>query len=35
MREGAIIADDTPEQIKSRAGTDDVETAFLRLVEAA
>jgi ABC-2 type transport system ATP-binding protein len=35
MREGAIIADDTPSAIKSNAGTDDVETAFLSLVEAA
>ncbi len=34
MREGAIIADDTPAAIKGRAGTDDVETAFLHLVEA-
>ena len=35
MREGAIIADDTPSAIKTRAGTDDVEPAFLNLVEAA
>jgi ABC-2 type transport system ATP-binding protein len=35
MREGAIIADDTPDAIKSQAGTDDVETAFLSLVEGA
>ena len=35
MREGSIIADDTPEAIKSRAGAADVETAFLHLVEAA
>ena len=35
MREGAIIADGTPSAIKQRAGTDDVETAFLHLVEAA
>jgi len=35
MREGAIIADDTPSAIKSKAGTDDVETAFLNLVEGA
>jgi ABC-2 type transport system ATP-binding protein len=33
MREGAIIADDTPAAIKQGAGTDDVETAFLNLVE--
>lgn len=35
MREGAIIADDTPDAIKAKAGTDDVESAFLSLVEAA
>ena len=35
MREGAILAQDSPEQIKRRAGTDDVESAFLSLVEAA
>ena len=35
MREGAIIADDTPAAIKDRAGTHDIETAFLNLVEAA
>ncbi|MCD4523284.1 ABC transporter ATP-binding protein [Nocardioides sp. cx-173] len=35
MREGRILADDTPEAIKRRAGSDDVETAFLALVEAA
>ncbi len=34
MREGAIIADDTPDAIKAKAGTDDVEAAFLSLVEA-
>ncbi|MCW2853500.1 MAG: multidrug transporter ATPase [Nocardioides sp.] len=35
MREGRILADDTPDAIKRRAGTTDVETAFLALVEAA
>ena len=33
MREGAILAQDTPAAIKERAGTDDVESAFLKLVE--
>ena len=33
MREGRIIADDTPAAIKERAGADDVEAAFLKLVE--
>jgi ABC-2 type transport system ATP-binding protein len=35
MRDGAILAQDTPAAIKERAGVDDVESAFLRLVEAA
>jgi ABC-2 type transport system ATP-binding protein len=35
MRDGAILAQDSPEQIKQRAGADDVETAFLDLVERA
>lgn len=35
MREGAILADDTPAAIKAAAGTADVESAFLRLVEGA
>lgn len=33
MREGRIIADDTPDAIKARAGVADVESAFLALVE--
>jgi ABC-2 type transport system ATP-binding protein len=33
MREGAILAHDTPAAIKERAGTEDVEAAFLKLVE--
>jgi ABC-2 type transport system ATP-binding protein len=33
MRDGAILAHDTPAAIKERAGTDDVESAFLKLVE--
>jgi ABC-2 type transport system ATP-binding protein len=35
MREGAILAHDTPAAIKERAGTRDIESAFLSLVEAA
>jgi ABC-2 type transport system ATP-binding protein len=35
MRDGAILAQDTPDAIKQRAGADDVESAFLALVEAA
>jgi len=35
MRDGVILAQDTPTRIKQRAGVDDVETAFLDLVERA
>ena len=35
MREGRIIADDTPAAIKSAAGASDIETAFLALVEGS
>jgi len=33
MREGRIIADDTPERIREKTRTDDIESAFLALVE--
>jgi ABC-2 type transport system ATP-binding protein len=32
IREGAIIADDTPQAVKAEAGTDDLDEAFLRLI---
>jgi len=35
MRDGAILAHDTPDAIKDRAGAHDVESAFLSLVEKA
>ncbi|MFE9779171.1 ABC transporter ATP-binding protein [Streptomyces sp. NPDC005775] len=35
MREGEILADDTPEALRGDAGTDTVEEAFLHLVDAA
>jgi ABC-2 type transport system ATP-binding protein len=35
MRDGAVLAQDTPAAIKERAGADDVESAFLALVAAA
>lgn len=35
MREGRIIASGTPAAIKEQAGVDDVESAFLALVEGA
>jgi ABC-2 type transport system ATP-binding protein len=33
MREGRIIADDTPQHIQEKTGTDDIESAFLALVD--
>lgn len=33
LREGDLIADDTPAAIAERTGTDDLEQAFLRLIE--
>lgn len=35
MREGRVLADDTPEALRTTAGTDTVEAAFLHLVDAA
>jgi ABC-2 type transport system ATP-binding protein len=35
MREGQIIADDTPAGIKEKTGTGDIEEAFLKIVEVA
>ena len=35
MREGRIIADDTPDSLLEKTGAEDIETAFLELVEAA
>ena len=32
IREGALIADDTPAAVKASAGTDDLDEAFLRLI---
>jgi len=32
VRDGAIIADDTPDAVKAAAGTDDLDQAFLTLV---
>lgn len=34
IREGEIVADDTPVAVKAAAGTDDLDEAFLRLVRA-
>ena len=35
LREGRIIADDTPQTIRDRTGENDLEQAFLRLIEMA
>ncbi|MEU2714681.1 ABC transporter ATP-binding protein [Streptomyces sp. NPDC007205] len=35
MREGEILADDTPDALRTRTGTATVEAAFLRLVDEA
>jgi ABC-2 type transport system ATP-binding protein len=35
MRDGRIIADDTPQHICEKTRTDDIESAFLALVEQA
>ena len=35
IREGRIIADDTPEAVKARAGTPDLDAAFLALIRTA
>ena len=32
MREGRIVADDTPRALRAATGTDDLEDAFLRLI---
>src|ERR1700754_1200186 len=32
IREGRLVGDDTPAAIRARAGTDDLEEAFLRLI---
>jgi ABC-2 type transport system ATP-binding protein len=35
LREGAILAEVTPGELRRRTGTDDLDTAFLQLVEGA
>jgi len=34
IRDGRLIADDTPDAVRTAAGTDDLDEAFLRLVQA-
>jgi ABC-2 type transport system ATP-binding protein len=35
LRDGRLLADDTPSAVRDAAGTDDLDQAFVRLVEAA
>ena len=35
MREGRILADDTPDALRTRTGSETVEAAFLHLVDEA
>jgi len=35
LREGRLLADSTPDELRARTGADDLDTAFLRLIEAA
>ena len=35
MREGALVADTTPDELRERTGEQEMESAFLRLVEEA
>ena len=35
IRDGRLIADDTPAAVRASAGTDDLDEAFLRLVLAS
>jgi ABC-2 type transport system ATP-binding protein len=34
LRDGALLADSTPAEVRARAGTDDLEEAFLQLIRA-
>ena len=35
MREGRLLADESPDALLARTGARDIESAFLRLVEGA
>jgi len=35
LREGRLLADSTPDELRAQTGADDLDTAFLRLIEAA
>ena len=34
MRDGLLLADDTPQALLEKSGTDDIEQAFLTLIDA-
>lgn len=34
LRDGELVADDTPDQLRAKTGTDDLEKSFLRIVRA-
>jgi ABC-2 type transport system ATP-binding protein len=34
MRDGRLIADDTPQALRAATGTGDLEEAFLRLIQS-
>ena len=34
LREGELLADSTPAELRAQTGADDLDTAFLRLIEA-
>jgi len=35
LRDGGLLAQDTPRALRAAAGTDDFEEVFLRLIESA
>jgi ABC-2 type transport system ATP-binding protein len=35
IREGRLVADDTPDAIRERTGVDDLEESFLRLIRSS
>jgi ABC-2 type transport system ATP-binding protein len=34
LREGRLLADATPDELRERTGTDDLDQAFLRLIQS-
>jgi hypothetical protein len=35
LREGSVLAHGTPQELRQRAGVDDMDEVFLRLIESA